>query len=176
MNTGEFERFCAELAERMARLFEESGTSPLPGRIYALLLCSHEPVSLQEMAERLGVTKAAVSIQVRMLENHGHCVKLARGRDRKDYYCIPDDHLQSSMRMVTERMKSELEWIEHTLRRLPDPGSLRQNEKASFEVLKKRYTELAAFYRVVFRRLEGVEEEVESLIAEMRRGGAPNEL
>jgi DNA-binding transcriptional regulator GbsR (MarR family) len=174
MGNGEFDRFRSELMERMARIFEESGTSPLVGRIYALLICSPEPISLQEIAERLGVTKAAVSIQVRTLETHGHCLKLARGNDRKHYYCIPDEHLQISMRMVMERMNSELKWIEDTLRKLPDPQGLLENEKASFQVLQQRYTELAVFYRVVFRRLDGVEEEMERLIADMRRRDSPN--
>lgn len=174
MGNGEFDRFRSELMERMARIFEESGTSPLVGRIYALLICSPEPISLQEIAERLGVTKAAVSIQVRTLEAHGHCLKLAGGNDRKHYYCIPDEHLQISMRMVMERMNSELKWIEDTLRKLPDPRGLQEDEKASFQVLQQRYTELAVFYRVVFRRLDGVEEEMERLIADMRRRDSQN--
>jgi predicted metal-dependent hydrolase len=78
------------------------------------------------------------------------------------------------MRMVMERMNSELKWIEDTLRKLPDPQGLQENEKASFQVLQQRYTELAVFYRVVFRRLDGVEEEMERLIADMRRRDSQN--
>jgi DNA-binding transcriptional regulator GbsR (MarR family) len=174
MGNGEFDRFRSELTERMARLFEESGSSPLVGRIYALLICSPEPVSLQDIAERLDVTKAAVSIQVRTLESLGHCLKLARGKDRKDYYCIPEEHLQNTMRMVMERMTAEMNWVEDTLRKLPDPQVLQESEKASFKVLQQRYSELAVFYRVVFRRLEGVEEEMDRLILDMRGRNSEN--
>lgn len=172
MSSSEYERFRFELTERMARFFEQSGTSPLVGRIYALLICSPEPVSLQEIAERLGVTKAAVSIQIRTLEANGVCMKLARGKDRKDYYCIPDDHLQVTMRMVTERMKSEMRWIEETLEKLPKPEGLSESEQASLFALEQRYSELAAFYRVIFTRLDGMEEEMERLISE-REAGQP---
>ncbi|WP_158606954.1 GbsR/MarR family transcriptional regulator [Paenibacillus ginsengarvi] len=168
MGESEFERFRSEWTERMALLFEESGTSPLVGRIYALLMSSPEPVSLQLMSEKLGVTKAAVSIQVRTLERYGHCMKLPRGKDRKDYYCIPEDHLQASMRMVTTRLHSEMNYIEETLRKMPDPDRQAPNEQKSLQVLRQRYSELLAFYRVVFRRLEGVEEEMERLIADLR--------
>lgn len=163
----EFEQFRTELTERMARAFEENGLSPLIGRIYSLLISSPEPVSLQEIAERLGVTKAAVSIQIRMLESQGFCMKLARGKDRKDYYSIPDDHVQITMRTVTERLKMEMTWIEDTLRKIPDAAGLAPQEQASLDVLRQRYSEALAFYRVVFHRLDGIEEEVNRTIREL---------
>lgn len=168
----EFSRFRSELTERLARLFEEGGTSPLVGRIYALLICSPEPVSLQELSEQLGVTKAAVSIQVRILERLGHCMKLPRGSDRKDYYCIPEQHVKNSIRLVTTRLGDEMKWIEDTLRRLPSPEAMAEEEQVSLRVLHKRYSEQAAIYRVIFRRLEGVEEEVEQVINGMRNNSA----
>ena len=167
--SSEFERFRSELTERMARFFEESGASPLVGRIYALLISSPEPVSLQEISDKLGVSKAAVSIQVRTLERYGHCMKLPRGKDRKDYYCIPEDHLRVSMRLVTERLQIEMNWIEETLRKMPGEEGLVGAEQASLRVLRQRYTKLAAFYRVVFRRLEGMEEEMERFVSDERR-------
>lgn len=171
MGSEEFERFRSDLMEKMALMFEQGGLSPLVGRIYSLLICSPEPVSLQEIAGQLGVTKAAVSIQVRALVSHGFCLKLARGKDRKDYYCVPEDHLQISMRSVTERLALDMQRIEDTLRKLPDSQSVKEEERAALASLTRRFMELAVFYRVVFRRLEGIEEEMESVISNMR---APN--
>lgn len=168
MGSVEFERFQTELTEKMARLFQEGGNSPLLGRIYALLQSSPGPVSLQQMAERIGVTKAAVSIQIRLLVTYGFCEKLPRGNDRKDYYSIPKDHLQLMMDKVTHRLRTECESIEDTLRKLPDPGALEPDEQAMAEVLETRYSELLAFYRIMFRRLEGIEEETARLIADLR--------
>ncbi|PYI50239.1 GbsR/MarR family transcriptional regulator [Paenibacillus flagellatus] len=168
MGSAEFDSFLAKLTEKMARMFQEAGSSPLVGRIYALLICSPEPVSLQDMSEKLGVTKAAVSIQVRLLESYGLCAKLARGKDRKDYYCIPDDHLQVTMGNVRQRLNTECESIEDTLNNIPKRDGLTPEERVMLTVLEQRYTEMLAFYRIMFRRLEGIEEETGRLIAEMR--------
>ncbi|UUZ95943.1 hypothetical protein LJK87_17135 [Paenibacillus sp. P25] len=63
-------------SNQMSLTFETDGFSPLVGRIFALLLFAPEPLSLQDMADQLGVTKAAVSVQVRALEKHSMCQKL----------------------------------------------------------------------------------------------------
>lgn len=163
-----YERFQTDLTEKLARVFESGGLSPLVGRIYSLLIASPEPVSLQEMAKRLGVTKAAVSIQVRVLEMHGLCVKRPRGKDRRNYYGIPDDHLKVMMRGVTEKLGNELKWIEEMLARMPSAEEVEPEERKSLSAIEQRYSELLTFYRLVIRRLEGIEEEMDRLLPAIR--------
>jgi DNA-binding transcriptional regulator GbsR (MarR family) len=66
----------------------EKGMNPIVGQIFGLLIQKTEPVSLTEIAEELDLSKAAISIHVRILSDIGYCVKLPRKKDRKDYYTI----------------------------------------------------------------------------------------
>ena len=56
------------------------------GQIYALLFLSEEPLSLDDIGERLGVSKSNISINIRMLEDYNLVRKVWVKGSRKDYY------------------------------------------------------------------------------------------
>lgn len=56
------------------------------GQIYALLFLAEEPMSLDEISERLGVSKSNVSINIRMLEDYNLVRKVWVKGSRRDYY------------------------------------------------------------------------------------------
>lgn len=56
------------------------------GQIYALLFISEEPLSLDEIAARLGISKSNVSVNIRMLEDYKLVRKVWVRGSRKDYY------------------------------------------------------------------------------------------
>lgn len=56
------------------------------GQIYALLFLSDEPLSLDEIAERLSVSKSNVSVNIRFLEEYDLVKQVWVRGSRKDYY------------------------------------------------------------------------------------------
>jgi DNA-binding transcriptional regulator GbsR (MarR family) len=56
------------------------------GQIYALLFLSDEPLSLDEIADRLSVSKSNVSINIRLLEEYDLVKQVWVRGSRKDYY------------------------------------------------------------------------------------------
>ncbi len=56
------------------------------GQIYALLFLSDEPLSLDEISKRLGISKSNVSINIRLLEDFSLVRKVWVKGSRKDYY------------------------------------------------------------------------------------------
>lgn len=56
------------------------------GQIYALLFLSDEPLSLDEISKRLGISKSNVSINIRLLEDFNLVRKVWVKGSRKDYY------------------------------------------------------------------------------------------
>lgn len=56
------------------------------GQIYALLFLNDEPLSLDEISKRLGISKSNVSINIRMLEDYSLVRKVWIKGSRKDYY------------------------------------------------------------------------------------------
>lgn len=142
----------------MSLSFEAEGYSPLVGKIFSLLLFAPEPLSLQEMADQLGVTKAAVSVQVRTLEKNALCTKLATSSDRKDYYYISDDVNIITLKGTKQKIEVFKHHVQTTLETMKTI-ELQPEERASYDAAKRRYKEAAAMYQLILSRLEGIEEE-----------------
>lgn len=85
------------IVESMGHLFEEFGVDNILGRISGLLLVSKEPLSLQEIADQLQLSKSSISIKIRKLEDLGYCKKLPVTSDRKSYYKLNDDFLELTL-------------------------------------------------------------------------------
>jgi len=77
--------------EQIAVLLEADGLPRVAGRIFGSLLVAAEPRSLDDLASDLGVSKASISINVRLLEEKGTVERVSRQADRRDYYRMSDD-------------------------------------------------------------------------------------
>jgi len=62
------------------------GLGKLIGRLFALLYLSPEPLCLDQIAVRLGISKASVSITVRQLASWHAVRKVEDTNDRRDFY------------------------------------------------------------------------------------------
>jgi DNA-binding transcriptional regulator GbsR (MarR family) len=56
------------------------------GQIYALLFLNDEPLSLDDISKKLGISKSNVSINIRLLEDNSLVRKVWVKGSRKDYY------------------------------------------------------------------------------------------
>src|SRR5690349_14248702 len=87
----------ASFVEQIAVILEAEGLPRVCGRLFALLIVSPEPMSLDDIAEVLGVSKASVSINARTMEERGKIERVSLAGDRRDYYQISDDIVEKSM-------------------------------------------------------------------------------
>jgi DNA-binding transcriptional regulator GbsR (MarR family) len=79
--------------EQLGLLLEETDRVPrIAGRIFGALMLSPEPLAIDEMAERLAVSRASISIDARRLEQAGLLERVTRKGDRRDYYRIAPDY------------------------------------------------------------------------------------
>lgn len=88
--------------ERAGLLWEEDGLPRIAGRIFALALINEQALSLDEIADSLGVSKASVSNDTRLLERMGFIERVGRPGDRKDYY---QSNERSFERAIAERVR-----------------------------------------------------------------------
>lgn len=88
--------------ERGGLLWENEGLPRIAGRIFALVLLSEDALSLDEISEALGVSKASVSTDTRLLERIGHVERVGKPGDRKDYYQSTE---RSFERAIAERIR-----------------------------------------------------------------------
>ena len=87
----------AQFIERMGLALEADGLPRIAGRIFGLLLVSEEARSLDDLAAELGVSKASVSTNTRLLEQRGVLEQVGRPADRRDYYRVPPDLFTHTM-------------------------------------------------------------------------------
>ena len=100
--------------ERAGVLWENDGLPRIAGRIFGLTLVSEDALSLDEIAETLGVSKASVSTDTRLLERMGFIERVSKPGDRKDYY---QSNERSFERAIGERIRRM-----HELEALIDSG------------------------------------------------------
>ncbi|WP_019533133.1 GbsR/MarR family transcriptional regulator [Paenibacillus ginsengihumi] len=160
MTTGNtFSELKRSVINELSLSFEAEGFSPLCGKIYTLLVFAADPLSLQQIADELGVSKAAVSVQARMLERVAMCQKLAVGNDRRDYYYIPDNFSLTVIHNATRKINEMSDRMAATIESLHRLEHVEPDEKAEYEAAKRRFTEIYELYSMINAKLEGLEEE-----------------
>ena len=91
--------------ERAGLLWQKDGFPRIAGRIFGFTLISPEPCSLDDIAESLGVSKASVSTDARLLEKLGVIERVSLPGDRKDYYQITARSLERSLEARAQRLR-----------------------------------------------------------------------
>lgn len=72
--------------DELGLISQESGDSRISGRMIGLLLVEGRAISLGEISERLGVSRASASTNARLLARRGVIRLTAHGGNRRDYY------------------------------------------------------------------------------------------
>ena len=79
------------------------------GAIFAVLYLSPTPLSLDEIVQETGLTKGAVSTEIRALARMGLVHRSTRLGDRKDYYQAEADFYAAVRSILKERQNSEFD-------------------------------------------------------------------
>lgn len=80
-----------QFLERFAVALETDGFPRIAGRIFGLLIMCDDDLSLDEIAESVGASKASASVNTRMMEEKGLVDRVSRSGDRRDYYKLSAD-------------------------------------------------------------------------------------
>lgn len=121
------------------------------GQIYALLFLSDEPLSLDEISEKLGVSKSNVSINVRMLEEYDLVRKVWVKGSRKDYYAAemtyPKKVLGDFLHKIRGTLTDAITTVERTRAKATEARvSLPAGEKEKAEFVLKQVNLIGLFY------------------------------
>jgi len=102
-----FERARAEFVQLWGRLGPFWGVTPTAAKVYAELLAAGEPRSAEELCERLGFSRGAVSMACRELQGWGLVLVERPGGTRRLVYRIEDDPEQVIRHIVATRKRRE---------------------------------------------------------------------
>jgi hypothetical protein len=92
--------------EQLGRLAEGEGLPRTAGRMMAVLLICAVPMSTDELAARLNVSRASVSTNSRLLQSLGIANLITRPGSRRDYLQISGDPCSSLLTLGLHRMQS----------------------------------------------------------------------
>jgi len=79
------------------------------GAIFAALYLSRTPLSLDEIVQQTGLTKGAISTEIRALARMGLVHRSSRLGDRKDYYQAEADFYAAIRAILKERQNTEFD-------------------------------------------------------------------
>jgi DNA-binding transcriptional regulator GbsR (MarR family) len=143
---------------RLARFF---GFSEVMGRLYGAALLSPEPLSLDDLAQRLQISKGSVSMNMRSLERWGMATEVWVRGERKKYYKAESDMWQMIRNVLGSRERREvnlaLEVLGESVEKLQQAGSeLTPEEQELAHYYLERIGELQAFFQFAQIALETV--------------------
>lgn len=87
---------------KINQICNKFGLNNIMAQLYAVLYLSARPMSLDDMVERLKISKGSASINIRALERYGVVKRAWIKGSRKDYYEAESD----IGKVVTDRIKS----------------------------------------------------------------------
>ena len=123
--------------EQMGLITQADGGPRIAGRILGLMIVEERPFTLQEIAERLNISKASASTNARMLAERGVLRLLAHGGDRQDYYELGPDPFHRMLQTIEDRMRKSAAVIAEAEARFTDAD----------DDARRRVARLANFYR-----------------------------
>jgi HTH-type transcriptional regulator, glycine betaine synthesis regulator len=98
-----------EFTEGLSQISRFWGFPKGMGAIFAVLYLSPAPLSLDEIVKETGLTKGAVSTEIRALARMGLVHRSSRLGDRKDYYEAEADFYAAVRSILKERQNSEFD-------------------------------------------------------------------
>jgi len=121
------------------------------GAIFAVLYISPTPLSLDEVVQQTGLTKGAISTEVRTLARMGLVHRSSKLGDRKDYYEAESDFYKSIRSILKERQNSEFDSairsVQETLNEL-ESGSV-SGDEAEVKFVHERIKALQEFFNAI---------------------------
>jgi DNA-binding transcriptional regulator GbsR (MarR family) len=98
-----------EFVEGLSQISRFWGFPKGMGAIFAVLYLSPTPLPLDEIVAQTGLTKGAVSTEVRALARLGLVHRSSKLADRKDYYEAETDFYKSIRSILKERQNNEFD-------------------------------------------------------------------
>lgn len=141
----------------VSRISDFWGFPKAMGAIFGALYLSPQPLSLDELVAQVGVTKGAVSTNVRALERLGMVHRRIQMGERKDFYTAETDFWKIVKSILREREKSEFDLA---LRMVGESLEMVEGGEAGAED-----TELARFYQKRLGAMQGFFRSLDSLVA-----------
>jgi DNA-binding transcriptional regulator GbsR (MarR family) len=137
-----------EFIERLGRLAEGEGLPRIAGRMMGLLMISGGPLSIDELADQLKVSRASISTNGRLLESLAIAARTTKAGDRRDYLQIGADPSSSLLSLGLRRLRD----MRHAVREMRVAAS----SSRAAQPTRARLARMERFYDLAIEGAESV--------------------
>jgi HTH-type transcriptional regulator, glycine betaine synthesis regulator len=119
------------------------------GAIFAVLYLSPNPLSLDEIVQETGLTKGAISTEIRALARMGLVHRSSKLGDRKDYYEAESDFYAAIRSILKERQNSEFDRAIRSVRETLETMEANWIEAEEWNFVYERVQALQDFFDAI---------------------------
>lgn len=128
--------------DRINHICNKLGLNSIMAQLYAILYLNNKALSLDDMVQRLKISKGSASVNIRALESYGAVRRFWMRGSRKDYYEADTDIVRVIMDRVNLIAKIRLSEIDAMTKScyqiLNSVSPLDKNDGAAIRVFKQR--------------------------------------
>lgn len=135
-----------EFIERLGRLSEGEGLPRTAGRMMGLLMLYDGPLSIDDIARELKISRASVSTNGRLLQSLEIATRVTQPGDRRDYLHISRDPCNSLLALGVRRLNE----MRRAVRDMRGAVSRPRSE------IRQRLERMEEFYNLAIERAESV--------------------
>jgi DNA-binding transcriptional regulator GbsR (MarR family) len=119
------------------------------GAIFAVLYLPPTPLSLDEIVQETGLTKGAISTEIRALARMGLVHRSSKLGDRKDYYEAEADFYAAIRSILKERQNSEFDRAVRSVKETLEAMDKNWVEDEEWQFVYERVQALQAFFDAI---------------------------
>jgi HTH-type transcriptional regulator, glycine betaine synthesis regulator len=119
------------------------------GAIFAVLYLSPTPLSLDEIVRETGLTKGAISTEIRALARMGLVHRSSKLGDRKDYYEAEADFYAAIRSILKERQNSEFDRAVRSVKETLETMEANWVENEEWNFVYERVQALQGFFDAI---------------------------
>lgn len=119
------------------------------GAIFAVLYLSPTPLSLDEIVRETGLTKGAISTEIRALARMGLVHRSSKLGDRKDYYEAEADFYAAIRSILKERQNSEFDRAVRSVKETLETIEANWVENEEWNFVYERVQALQGFFDAI---------------------------
>jgi hypothetical protein len=121
----------SRFVEGMGMYFENGGIPRIGGRMLGLLMIAHEPLTAEDLATILQISRGSVSTNFRILLGSGMVEKVAYRGDRMTYFVFADSAMEQRMAVGVQSAVAFKRLAQQGLAALPPRDPARHHLDAS---------------------------------------------
>ena len=135
--------------EGMGVVAQADGLPRIAGRLIGVMVLEQGPFSFSDLAIKLGVSRASISTNTRLLENMGVIERIGKAGDRQDYFQLADDPYIKLLHGLVFRMNKAQKLVDSTRKSLTDDA-----QQQRLQALQDFYHNMINSYHQLIEKME----------------------